>query len=141
MEEDRPSVTTTRRSVRENGNMDDTMAADDETNEPDTSFETQGETSLQMSRSASEASTSSTASSSADDEKLLVKTVAPEKRVSIYVQVFEEMLNTVLEYESHLFNEEELEMLARFKTMSCKSDTMLDDRFPQNKRWLAFLRC
>lgn len=76
-----------------------------------------GEDSFQMTRSSSEASTSSVLSS--DDEKLLDKVAAPEKRVSYYVQVFEEMLDTVLQFESHLFNQEELEMLARFKSMSC----------------------
>lgn len=121
------TTTTTRTSTREDGNNFTAGADGDECEEAsmyqDTSFTDAAEgPSLQMSRSPSAGSTSSSGSTlSTDDEKLLVKTVAPEKRVSIYVQVFEEMLNTVLEYESHLFNEEELEMLARFKTMSCES--------------------
>lgn len=112
MEEDRQ---TTRSPVRgeDGGNMMPTHGNSDEPTVHD-EFD-----STRMSRSSSEASTSSSLSS--DDEKLLNKTVAPKERVSIYVQVFEEMLNTVLEYESHLFNEDELEMLARFKTMSCES--------------------
>lgn len=113
-QEDRHEAAT-RSSERENGNMALDAAQDEQDTQKDVSF---GESSIQMTRSSSESSTSSSLSS--DDEKLLNKTVAPKERVSIYVQVFEEMLNTVLEYESDLFNAEELEMLARFKTMSCK---------------------
>lgn len=113
MEEDRQ---TTRSPVRgEDGNMQLDTTSHKQDAQRDTMPD---EASTRMSRSSSEASTSSALSS--DDEKLLNKTVAPKERVSIYVQVFEEMLNTVLEYESHLFDEAELEMLARFKTMSCE---------------------
>lgn len=41
-------------------------------------------------------------------------------RVSIYVQVFTEMIETVLENESFLFNQEELDMIQRFQGMSCE---------------------
>lgn len=68
---------------------------------------------------SSEASTSSTTLNSEDDEKLLDAKVPAGQRISIYVQVFEEMLETVLERESYLFNDEEKDMLARFSTMSC----------------------
>lgn len=79
----------------------------------------------QMLRSPSSQSHSSTHSNnssiSSDDERLLDKVItAPKQRVSIYVQVFEEMMQTVLEHESHLFNQNELEMLERFQKMSCK---------------------
>lgn len=114
-EEDRQSEQTTRSSLHENGNMHLEDKQEEQDLQKDASF---GDTCARMSRSSSEVSTSSSLSS--DDEKLLNKALPPKERVSIYVQVFEEMLNTVLEYESHLFNEDELEMLARFKTMSCR---------------------
>jgi len=68
---------------------------------------------------SSEASTSTL--NSEDDEKLLDAKVPAGQRISIYVQVFEEMLETVLERESYLFDDEEKDMLARFGTMSCTS--------------------
>jgi len=59
--------------------------------------------------------------SAEEDERLLVEAkLEPQQRVSIYVQVFEEMIQVVLEHESHLFNEDELDMLSRFGEMSCR---------------------
>jgi hypothetical protein len=46
--------------------------------------------------------------------------VPQEKRISYYVQVFEEMIHTVLEHEAFLFNDEERETIARFSQMSCE---------------------
>lgn len=55
-----------------------------------------------------------------EDLKLIEANLEPKQRVSIYVQVFEEMIETVMAHESHLFNEEEHDLLARFGKMSCE---------------------
>lgn len=70
----------------------------------------------EMSRSPS---TSSVSSSTDDDEKVIDRKVPPQQRVSIYVQVFEEMLQTVLEKESYLFDDDEIDLIKRFSAMSC----------------------
>ncbi|KAL4077221.1 VRR-NUC domain-containing protein [Scleroderma yunnanense] len=47
------------------------------------------------------------------------KQVEPsEQHVSIYVRVFEEMLSTVLQSESHLFEEEEIDLFAKYAHLS-----------------------
>ena len=74
----------------------------------------------QSSPAASDVCTSSPTSCLDGENALLDKKIAPEERVSIYVLVFEEMLQTAMERESYLFNDEEKELLARFQEMSCK---------------------
>ena len=58
-------------------------------------------------------------SPSSEYERQLDAKLPPKQRVSIYVQVFEEMIQTVLEHESFLFNDEEKDLIARFAQMSC----------------------
>jgi hypothetical protein len=45
--------------------------------------------------------------------------LSPGQRVSAYVQVFEEILTIVLEYESSLFTSRELAALHRWKALDC----------------------
>lgn len=61
------------------------------------------------------------AAGDADQEEAIVDRVVPaQKRISIYVQVFEEMIQTVMEHESFLFNEEEVALIRGFGQMSCE---------------------
>lgn len=58
---------------------------------------------------------------SSEYEREIDAKLPPKQRVSIYVQVFEEMIQTVLEHESFLFNDEEKDLIARFAEMTCAS--------------------
>ena len=77
-------------------------------------------TSPTISPASPAASENSSNSAIQDDARLVDRELAPEQRVSIYVLVFEEMLQIVMERESYLFNHEEAELLRRFSEMSCK---------------------
>lgn len=48
-----------------------------------------------------------------------VETEPPQRRISIYLESFEEMLQTVLKFESELFNEEELRLFKYWDELSC----------------------
>ena len=86
------------------------VAADDALDMPD----------VVASPSPAPSSTGDSIFSTSDEEALVDRVVPPEQRVSIYVQVFQEMMETVLEHESFLFNEEEIDLMRRFSEMSCR---------------------
>ena len=48
-----------------------------------------------------------------------IETEPPQRRISIYLESFEEMLKTVLEFEVELFNEEELNLFKYWDELSC----------------------
>ena len=62
---------------------------------------------------------------SSEYERELDAKLPAKQRVSIYVQVFEEMIQTVLEHEAFLFNDEEKDLIARFAEMSCTCQYLL----------------
>ena len=69
----------------------------------------------EVTRTDADVTTATATVTTVDDDR-----VAPERRVSFYVEAIDDMIECVLKHEQFLFSDRELQALNRFKHLDCK---------------------